>query len=229
MSETRTALITGAGRRIGLWLTEQLLEQGFAVYAHYHSSDRELCRLRERHAALNLIRADLLTEAGLAVLRDTIPAESRLDLLLNNASRFYRREPEQLTRDDYLDFYTLHVAVPALLTRSLLPQLQRARPGVVVNMLDARAARFRGGYLPYGLSRLAASELTQRQAREFKEQPRVYGLALNRLLPEAGAGDDPVQVEITDDAARQLASLREALTKLLTGDPPTGTIIPIGP
>ncbi|MBC8478721.1 SDR family NAD(P)-dependent oxidoreductase [bacterium] len=229
-SATPTALITGAGRRIGLYLVKTLLEQGYRVYAHYRHSAAELARLQADNSLLTPVQADLLTPTGFTALCDAVSELTTLDLLVNNASLFYRRDPAVISRTDYFAFYQIHVSLPALLTCQLQPQLRSSRGGVVINLLDARADNFRGGFAPYGLSRQAARALTLLQAGELEPQLRVYGLELERLLPESQPGGVEQGVRFDEEQIHEnLVLLRTGLQTLLTRRLPTGEILRIAP
>jgi NAD(P)-dependent dehydrogenase (short-subunit alcohol dehydrogenase family) len=224
-----TALVTGAGRRIGLFLVNTLLDQGYRVIAHYRQSHTRLARLQETGVALTLVQADLTTAAGLMKVCDTIPEGETLDMLINNASIFYRRDRGDITREDYLDFYHLHVVIPALMVQKLKSNLDLSAIGIVVNLLDARDVIFHGGFTPYALSRLTARELTRLQAKELGSAQRVYGLALERLLPDApGNGkEDAESLKQEEDAHSSLAGLHTGLMSLLSRQLPTGEILTI--
>ncbi len=226
---TPTALVTGAGRRIGLFLVETLLRQGFRVIAHYRHSHSELDSLQRKGVALSIVQADLTTATGLQKVCDTIPAGATLNLLINNASIFYRRNRADITRQDYLDFYHLHVAVPALIVQQLHSNLLNSFHGTIINLLDARDRNYGGGFTPYGLSRLAARKLTQLQAEELGAALRVYGLALERLLPdESNSGAVGLQEPLTaEDSQKGLGALHTGLLRLLTRKLPTGEILTV--
>ena len=96
MRSTRcTALITGAARRIGACIAETLHQRGCDVYLHYHSSSDAVDELAGRLNALRpasatTLQADLGNMEDINRLAGLVRADTgQLDLLVNNASRFY--------------------------------------------------------------------------------------------------------------------------------------------
>lgn len=92
----KVALITGAARRIGAEIAHCLHQAGMNVVVHYQTSRAEaeaLCanlNAARENSALTL-QADLLEIDKLPALIDKAAQTwGRLDILVNNASRFYK-------------------------------------------------------------------------------------------------------------------------------------------
>src|SRR5580698_7889709 len=91
----KVALITGAARRIGASIAKLLHKNGFQIALHYFSSKEDaidLCHffnnIREQSAIV--LHADLSETTELNNLVKSAAKEwGRLDVLINNASRFY--------------------------------------------------------------------------------------------------------------------------------------------
>ena len=90
-----TALITGAARRIGACIAETLHQRGCDVFLHYHSSSDAVDALADKLNALrpgsaHALQADLGNMDDIDRLVASVRAKTgQLDLLINNASRFY--------------------------------------------------------------------------------------------------------------------------------------------
>src|SRR5262245_5101519 len=89
----RAALVTGAAKRIGRAIAEDLASQGWAVAVHYNSSRAEaeaLVRsIQQNGGRAVALHADLQHEAEVqALLPRATEALGSLSLLVNNASLF---------------------------------------------------------------------------------------------------------------------------------------------
>ena len=188
------ALVTGAGARIGAAIAERLHERGCDVLLHFNSN-REgaedlAARLNgSRSGSVATAGADLSSpaevEALATALRDRF---GRLDLLVNNASRFYPTpfgETQAWQWDDLIDS---NLRGPWFLTQALLPELRTAG-GCVVNILDIHAERPMPGHTIYCISKAGLAMMTRALAGELGPDVRVNGVSPGAILwPEREPG-----------------------------------------
>src|SRR5215510_1390783 len=94
-TQTPVALITGAAHRVGAELARTLHAAGFRVLIHCHASrdtaDALAATLNQQRAdSAACLQADLNVHEDVLRLAQQAKAHwSRLDVLINNASRFY--------------------------------------------------------------------------------------------------------------------------------------------
>ncbi|MDR0780028.1 MAG: SDR family NAD(P)-dependent oxidoreductase, partial [Pseudomonadales bacterium] len=95
ISAVPLALVTGAAQRIGAAIVRTLHGAGFEVILHYHHSRTAAASLaqelnQQRPRSVHVLQANLLDPAQLEKLtQDTLALRGTLNLLVNNASRFY--------------------------------------------------------------------------------------------------------------------------------------------
>ena len=93
--QQKIALVTGAAARIGATIAEALHQRGCLVAIHYNSNRDGAESLAERLNAWRggsafAVQADLSQSAGVDQLAQRFRSRcERLDVLVNNASRFY--------------------------------------------------------------------------------------------------------------------------------------------
>ena len=91
----KTALVTGAARRIGAAIARRLHAAGANVVLHYRGAEAEAAALEAelnaaRAGSAAKVKADLLAPiAPKALVGATLERFGRLDVLVNNASTFY--------------------------------------------------------------------------------------------------------------------------------------------
>ena len=187
MSEKRTAIVTGGGKRVGAGIVAALIADGWRVVAHVHSDADTVAE-----GALRIV-ADLAT----ADCAETIFAavDGAVDLLVNNAARFAWDGFDEASPREFDAHMAVNARAPMLLIDALARRHVAGASALVVNMLDAKLAAPNPDYLSYTLSKYAAAGLTELAARALAGRGiRVNAIAPALMLP-SGAQD-------ADDYAR---------------------------
>lgn len=105
----KVALVTGSAKRIGKVIVDTLHGEGMNVVIHYHHSQKEaeqLCfELNKRRAQSAIaFSADIRqAKACQALIESCLSFKGRLDLLVNNASSFYKTPIGEISDDEWED------------------------------------------------------------------------------------------------------------------------------
>ncbi len=172
----RVTVITGAGRGLGLGLSKAFAAKGDRVVGTARNPDQSeaLSRIAERVVTLDVSSDDSI-EAAAAELADL----ERIDLLINNAGLDGRavgaevggRGPLELSREAFLAQVDVNAVGPLLVTRALLPMLDRSPQALVVNISSQLGAMSfgadHGGDIGYNASKSALNMVTVRTATEL--------------------------------------------------------------
>lgn len=177
----RTALVTGAARRLGRAMALELAAGGFAVAIHHSRSVAEaedLARLiRAQGGRAELVAADLAVEAEVQAL---LPAAERLlgpvGVLVNNASTFERDEVDSATRASWDFHMEVNLRAPFVLSQALAARLPASAQGVVVNLIDQRVWNLTPHFITYTLSKAGLWTLTQTLALALAPRIRVAAI-----------------------------------------------------
>src|SRR6185503_15074373 len=98
----QVVLVTGAAKRIGRGIALRLAKEGARVAIHYSSSEAEARATAKECGDATLFRADLEKVAEIERLfADVEQHFGRLDGLVNNAARYTRRDPLEITEADW--------------------------------------------------------------------------------------------------------------------------------
>jgi pteridine reductase len=182
----RVALITGAAKRIGAEIAQTLHGSGMNVILHYNTSKEEaenLCgRLNEKRAnSAVALHADLLDVMNAPVLIDTVVrAWGNLDVLVNNASRFYKTKLGAVTEFEWDDLFGSNLKAPFFLAQAAAKHLAKER-GSIINIADVHGDRPMLDYSAYCISKAGMIMLTKALAKELGPAVRV-----NAVSPGAG-------------------------------------------
>ena len=188
----QTALVTGAGRRLGRAIVLALARAGANVALHYHTSADAAEETAAEAGLLGvrawLFEADLSSPDAAARLVERVACETGgLDLLVNNASIFPESTFSDSTAEAVLDNVNVYALSPMYAARAFAAQ---GRPGAIVNMLDAMVADYDRRHVPYHLSKRMLLTLTRMMAVEFAPLVRVNAVAPGLVLPPEGKGPE---------------------------------------
>lgn len=226
----KTALVTGAAKRLGAAVSLALAQRGCAVILHYHRSRDEVeeiaALIRRAGGVAWTIEADL-SDPGQAeeVLGRALAIQSPVDFLINNASIF----PRGTLSDISLQDVTLNVQVNALAPFQLGNNFARqGREGVIVNFLDTRILSHDKKHAAYHLSKRMLFTLTKLMALEFAPLVRVNGIAPGVILPPPGMDDAHFQKFAAANPLQRVADpgeIAKAVLYLLDAEFTTGQVL----
>jgi NAD(P)-dependent dehydrogenase (short-subunit alcohol dehydrogenase family) len=183
----RAILITGSGSGIGAAICRRLAVPGAGVLVHAKSNrdgvERVAAAARAAGAEAITALADLADPAtGAALVRRTVEAFGRLDVLVANAGFPDRRPVGSLDRAGF--DYVHDVVTGGLfeMCTAALPRLQTARDGRVVSISTHNAHVFRTDYPFYPASAAAKAGL-EALTRTLAVQLGPHGVTVNCVVP----------------------------------------------
>lgn len=173
---TRIAVVTGAGRGIGLVTVQALVEDGFTVVAGSRTVSDAL-----KQATSDAVEVDLSTPEGPAnLVQVAIERHGGIDLLVNNVAGTSTPPGgfQQLDDDAWLHTFNMTVLSNVRATRAALPSLLERR-GAVINISSVNAKLPQPRLVAQSAAKAAVSNLSKALAEEFG--PR--GLRVNTISP----------------------------------------------
>lgn len=216
----KVALVTGSARRIGASIARILHENGLNIALHYLNSNKEAKQLcdelnTKRDDSALIIRADLSETAELSSLVDqAAKAWGRLDVLVNNASKFYKTQLDETTEQAWDDLMSVNLKAPYFLSQAAAPYLKQQH-GSIINIADVHADRPMRGYPVYCISKAGLVMMTQSLARELGPD-----ICVNAVSPGSVAwpeGKNALSNDIKDEIIHRIPLRRhgspEAIAK----------------
>jgi NAD(P)-dependent dehydrogenase (short-subunit alcohol dehydrogenase family) len=178
---TRTAIVTGAGKRIGAAIASALVADGWAVLAHVHHAADPV------PAGSVKILADLAERDGAAQIFAAAADLPPVRLLVNNAARFAFDALGSFDADGFDAHMAVNVRAPAQLIERFAAVQGEGEDALVVNLLDSKLASPNPDFLSYTLSKQALAGLTELGARALAPRGiRVNGIAPALVLRSPG-------------------------------------------
>jgi pteridine reductase len=187
----KTALITGAAKRLGAVTAIALARRGVHCVIHYRESESEANATADAVKALGvnawLAQGDLSTPGAPDRLWEHAEAQSGgIDFLINNASIFPEATLGELSEANLAGNFSINTLAPFQLARNFAAT---GREGVVINFLDTMVRDYDRRHVPYHLSKKMLQHLTRMMAVEYAPRLRVNGVAPGLVLPPEGKDD----------------------------------------
>ena len=183
----KTALVTGAAKRVGRAIALELHTAGANLVVHYREAAAAAQALvddmnAKRVGSAISLQADLLDGEACSTLVENSTAHfGRLDALVNNASSFFATPLGSIDESDWLDLIGSNLKAPLFLTQAAAPHLRQTR-GAVVNITDIHAERPLAGYPLYCAAKAGLLGLTRALAVELAPEVRVNAVAPGPIL-----------------------------------------------
>ena len=183
----KTALITGAAKRIGASIARKLHASGYHVILHYRQSKDAATKLMGdlnsiRGGSAEIVQADLLEKDAISLLVDSVSCRSGgLNVLVNNASSFYATPLAEVTEQQWDELIGTNLRAPFFLSLALHPVLSQCN-GSIVNVCDIHALHPLKGFSVYSIAKSGMVAMTRSLAREFGPSVRVNGIAPGAIL-----------------------------------------------
>lgn len=183
----KTALVTGAGRRIGRAIALSLGRAGWRIAVHFRDSEAGAGRVVDEIVAAGgearAFRADLANREDVSALAEAAAAYGPISCLVNNASVFERDDIGSLSLDSWDRHIEVNLLAPLMLGKSLRDRLPEGVSGNIINMIDQRVWRLTPNFLSYTVSKSALWTLTQTLAMALAPSVRVNGIGPGPVLP----------------------------------------------
>jgi NAD(P)-dependent dehydrogenase (short-subunit alcohol dehydrogenase family) len=185
MEQDRTAIVTGAGKRVGAEIARALIADGWAVVAH---ARRDNDSVPEGATKITADLADPSCAKRIFAGAEGLPP---VRLLVNNAARFAFDGFGAVSTDEFDAQMAVNVRAPLLLTDAFAAAHDGGADALVVNLLDAKLAAPNPDFLSYTLSKQALAGLTELAARALAPKGiRVNGIAPALMLRSAGQSEE---------------------------------------
>ncbi|HXK01695.1 MAG TPA: SDR family oxidoreductase, partial [Verrucomicrobiae bacterium] len=128
-------LVTGAAKRIGRGIALRLAREGARVAIHYDRSEAEARLTAEECGGAELFRANLEhVPEILRMFADIEQRLGRLDGLVNNAARFTRFDPLDITEADWDFIHSVNLKATFFCCQQAARIMKRQGVGRIVNI-----------------------------------------------------------------------------------------------
>ncbi len=191
----QVVLVTGAAKRIGRAIAMRLAEEGARVAIHCHGSLDQARRTASDCGGAPVFQADLARVAEIERLFAEVGAHfGRLDGLVNNAARFTRRDPLEITEADWDFIHDVNLKAVFFCCQQAARLMRTSGGGRIVNISSLGGIRPWAWHAHYCASKAGVIMLTRALAKALAPE-----IAVNTVAPgviEVGELNDAAQAMV---------------------------------
>jgi NAD(P)-dependent dehydrogenase (short-subunit alcohol dehydrogenase family) len=221
----KIVLVTGAAKRIGRGIALRLAREGARVAIHYSSSENEARQTAKECGDAPLFRANLEHVGEIERLFCEIENRvGRLDALVNNAARFTRFDPLDITEKDWDFIHSVNLKATFFCCQQGAKLMQKTGGGRIVNISSLGGIRPWADHVHYCASKAGVIMVTRALAKALAPDITVNSVAPG-VIP-FGDLDDRAQAMVKATPARRPGTADEiadavvyflSATKFVTG------------
>ncbi len=216
MPDKPVALITGAARRVGAAIAQLLHAKSYNVIVHYWQSQEAAEQLvatlnHERPNSACTLCANLLDDTTWSkLIQDALAFSGRIDVLINNASLFYKTPVGEVELEDWNNMMCTNLMAPFFLSQMAAPHLAKQQ-GNIINITDIHTKRPLKEHSVYCISKAGLHMMTSALAQALGPDVRVNAVAPGAVMwPE---GDNALS-----ESAKQYIIDKTALKRIGCGE-----------
>lgn len=205
--DDKVILITGASRGIGAAIAKAFADEGGAVAVNYlknsDAAEASVAACRDVGGTAAAFQADVTDpDAIVALVEDVLETFGRIDVLVNNAFRPYRFDPENREMFWDLDWSDYQAQIDGALipthglSKAVLPAMKKQARGSIVNIATDLVARPTIPYHDYTTAKAALIGFSRNLAAELGPLGiRVNCVAPGIVYPTDGTRDTREEVK----------------------------------
>lgn len=199
----RVAFVTGGNGGIGLGMAKGLASAGATVVIASRNETKAQAAVAELHglgAKAAFIELDLRRETSCRQAIDRAAEHfGRLDILVNNAGTAVRKQPQDLTAEDWHTVLDTNLTGAFFCAQAAYPYMRRASGGKIIN-IGSMMSLFASSYAaPYAASKGGIVQLARAMAVAWAKD----NIQVNIVLPGW------IDTELTRKAREQVPGLHE--------------------
>ncbi|WP_395663508.1 SDR family NAD(P)-dependent oxidoreductase [Aestuariivirga sp.] len=213
----KVVLVTGGGSGIGETIVRRFAEQGCKVAfidIARDESEKLVAELAAKGQAVQFEHTDLKDIAALRAAVARVSASlGPISILINNAAHDERHATADVTPEYWDDRIAVNLKHQFFAAQAVLPAMQEARQGVIINFGSISWMIGQGGMAAYTASKSAILGLTRSLARDYGP----YNIRVNAIAPGWIMTQRQIDKWLTPESLKELEQ-RQCLKRKIMPD-----------
>ncbi len=178
---TKTALVTGAAKRIGRAIATTLARAGYDIAVHYGTSRDDALAVCAELQSFGVRAAPVQADLGdvdqaARLMADARDALGPVTVLVNNASVFADDRVATVTAESWRPHIDTNLLAPILLAQAFAAQADLPPEASIINLIDQRVLKPSPVFFSYGLSKAGLWHATRILAQDLAPRIRVNAI-----------------------------------------------------
>lgn len=182
----KVVLVTGGAKRIGRGIALRLAKEGARVAIHYGTSEEEARRTAAECGGAEIFQANLENVGEIVRMFEDVERRlGRLDGLVNNAARFTRFDPMEITEKDWDFIHSVNLKSVFFCCQQGARVMRKSGGGRIVNISSLGGIRPWAEHAHYCASKAGVIMLTRALAKAW-----APAISINSVAPGVIPFDD---------------------------------------
>lgn len=179
--EDKLVVVTGSTSGIGKGIVKSFLQEGAKVIVNGRNKSRveETVIDLANFGKVYGIAADLSDATQAQEFIGKIKEYGEVDVLVNNMGIFEVKEFENITDEEWMNYFNVNVLSAVRLSRSFLPEMLKRNTGRIINIASEAGVKPLPQMIPYSVSKTALISLS----RGMAELTKGTNVTVNSVLP----------------------------------------------
>ena len=229
----KTALVTGAAKRVGRGIALGLAAKGVNIVLHYNGSQTDAQKTSVEITALGakciLIGADLSEVGDIQKMLGELKKKSVvIDFLVNSASLYFKTPVATANEEQWDELMSVNLKAPYLLSVALGREMAKGKGGKIINIADWSGFKPYKDFMAYCASKGGLITLTKSLARDFAPKVDANAVAPGPVLPPPDMSDAEKEAVAKTTALERWGKpedIANAVTFLLESDFVNGIVL----
>jgi NAD(P)-dependent dehydrogenase (short-subunit alcohol dehydrogenase family) len=183
----KVCLVTGSAVRVGKEIALTLAEKGGKVVIQYRSQENKAIetakKIEATGAEILVLSGDISARENWIRMKETILEKwGRIDVLVNNASIFYKTPLFNISDKDWNIFMNTNLHGTFLGCQIMGEFMYQNRSGKIINIADVSADNVWPSYIPYCISKAGILALTKGLSRALAPYVTVNAVSPGTVL-----------------------------------------------
>lgn len=207
----KTAFISGSTQGIGFAIAKQLLQEGVSVIINGRQKSKteqakEQLQKQFPNGMISAISADFSKKEEVIKLLEQL---TDIDILVNNIGIFEVEEFQNVTDEDWYNYFEVNVMSGVRLSRKLLPQMQNKNWGRIIFISSESGVNVPENMIHYGMTKAAMSAI----ANGISKLTKGTKITVNTILggPTYSDGVSKVVEQIAEAQNLEVEQMKNAI------------------